>query len=60
MWNSLRGCSTITIVLITFIVYSDGFLVHSYMMPFQLTNYELNTLVEAAEAAEPAEPENEK
>ena len=51
MWNSWKGCSTVTIVLISFIMYCDGFLVHSIMMPFQLTNYELNTL---------AEPENEK
>ena len=56
MWNSWTGCSTVTtIVLISFIMYCDGFLVHSIMMPFQLTNYELNTLAENL-----AEPENEK
>ena len=57
MWNSWTGCSTVTIVLISFIMYCDGFLVHSIMMPFQLTNYELNTL---AENLPLAESENEK
>jgi len=58
MWNSWTGCSTVTIVLFSFIMHCDGFLVHSIMMPFQLTNYELNTLAENLPLAE-SENENE-